>query len=215
MFRGGIAAIGGSLIALAIAASPALATTDRVDYSDHANPICASSNAQMEQLYESTEAEIERLDHLRPKNRKKYRRLRERSERLYEQLPFQELALYQAELDQLKSLAAPPGYDATVAGWLANRQQIATLYLQYLQIEQKQERLFGAFHHFHKRPSRNTIKRVLKRVHHLERLSDQTEEQLLTDSKVDLELGSRMGAAYCVTGATGQLPTSVSEPDDD
>jgi hypothetical protein len=211
MFRGGIAAVGGSLIAMAIAASPAVATTDRLDYADHANPVCASSNAQVERLYESTEAEIERLDDLRPNSRKKSRRLRERSDQLYEQLPFQIVALYQAELDQLKSLAAPPGYDGTVASWLATRQQIATLYLQYLQIEQKQERLFD----FHKRPSRKTIRREQKRLSNLGRLSHQTEDQLVTDAKVDLELGSRLGAAYCVTGATGQLPTSLSGSNED
>jgi hypothetical protein len=211
MWRGGIA-IGGSMIALAIAASPAFATTDRVDYSDKANPICASSNAQVEQLYESTEAEIDRLDSLRPKSRKKARRLRDRSEQLYDGLPFQIVAVYQAELDQLKSIAPPPGYEGTVASWLANRQQIVTLYQQYLQIEQKRDGFFG---NFRKRPSRQTIKRRLKRLNNLERQSTQIEEQLLTDSKVDLELGSRMGAAYCVTGATGELPSSVSGSDED
>jgi phytoene dehydrogenase-like protein len=212
MFRGGIAAVGGSLIAMAIAASPALATTDRLDYADHANPVCASSNAQVEQLYESTEAEIERLDSLHPKNRKKYRRLRERSERLYDQLPFQLLALYQAELDQLKSLAAPAGYEGTVANWLANRQQIATLALESNQIYQQQER---GFRGFHKRPSRKAIKRRQKRLRNLYRRSNQIDDQLVTDSKIDLELGSRMGAAYCVTGATGQLPTDLSGSNED
>jgi len=212
MFRGGIAAIGGGLVALAIAASPALATTDRVDYSDQANPICASSNAQYEQLYESTEAEIDRLDDLHPKSRKKARRLRERSEQLYDQLPFQILAVYRAELDQLKSIAAPPGYESTVASWLANRQQIATLYEHYLQIE---DELYPGPRISHKRTSRKAIIREHKRRDKLERQLLQIEEQFVTAAKVDLELGSRMGAAYCVTGATGQLPTSVSVSDGD
>jgi len=61
MFRGGIAAVGGCLIALGIAAAPALGTTDRLDYADQANPICKSSNKQIDDLYEATEAEVDRL----------------------------------------------------------------------------------------------------------------------------------------------------------
>jgi hypothetical protein len=211
MFRGGIA-IGGGLITLAIAASPALATTDRVDYSDHANPICASSNAQYEQLYESFEQEEERLYDARTKNRKQARRIQRRLEQLDDGFPFKILAIYQSELNQLKAIAPPPGYEGTVANWLANRQQIVTLYQQYVQIEQQEER--GSLN-FHKRPSRKAIKRRQKRRENLERMSVQIEEQLLTDAKINLELGSRMGAAYCVTGATGQLPSSVSVSDED
>jgi hypothetical protein len=211
MLRGGIA-IGGSLVVLAFAASPAFATTDRVDYSDQANPICASSNAQYEQLYESFEQAEERLYNGHPKSRKKARRLQRRVERLYDELPFKILAIYQAELDQLKSIAPPPGYEGTVASWLANRQQILTLYQQYLQIEQEEEDGFGSFH---KRPSRKAIKRRQKRRDNLERLSDQIEEQFVTDTKIDLELGAKMGAAYCVTGATGSLSVNISESDGD
>jgi hypothetical protein len=210
MFRGGIAAVGGSLIALAIAASPALATTDRVDYSDHANPICASSNAQYEQLYDSFEQEEERLYDVRTKNRKQARRIQRRLEQLENEFPFRILAIYESELNQLKAITPPPGYDGTVANWLATRQQILTLYRQYVQIEQEEER--GSVS-FHKRPSRKAIKRRQKRRENLERLSDQIEEQLITDAKVDLELGAKMGAAYCVTGATGSLAVSITGSD--
>jgi len=211
MLRGGIA-IGGSLVVLAFAASPAFATTDRVDYSDQANPICASSNAQYEQLYESFEQELKRLESVHPKNRKQARRFSKRFGKLYDELPFKILAIYQAELDQLKSIAPPPGYEETVASWLANRQQILTLYQQYLQIEQEEDNGFGTLH---KRPSRKAIKRRQKRRDNLERLSDQIEEQFVTDSKIDLELGAKLGAAYCVTGATGSLAVSISESDGD
>jgi hypothetical protein len=210
MFRGGMAAVGGSLIALAIAASPALATTDRVDYSDHANPICASSNAQYEQLYDSFEQEEERLYDVRTKNRKQARRIQRRLEQLENEFPFRILAIYESELNQLKAITPPPGYDGTVANWLATRQQILTLYRQYVQIEQEEER--GSVS-FHKRPSRKAIKRRQKRRENLERLSDQIEEQLITDAKLDLELGAKMGAAYCVTGATGSLAVSITGSD--
>jgi hypothetical protein len=209
MPRGGIIAVGGSLIALALAASPALATTDRLDYADQANPICKSSNKQAEDLYESTEAEIDRLENLRPKNRKQARRIWAREEQLYEQLPFQTQALYQAELDQLKALAAPPGYENTVATWLGARQEISTLYLQIIQIDQQEEHLGD----IRKRPSRKAIKRRHKRYQALERLYNAAVDRILIVAEVDLELGTRMGAAYCVTGATGQLPASIADPD--
>src|SRR5882724_8102584 len=107
MFRGGIA-IGGGLIALAIVASPALATTDRVDYSDQANPICASSNAQYEQLYESFDQEEERLYDVRTKSRKQAHRIQRRLDQLDNEFPFKILAIYQSELNQLKAIAPPP-----------------------------------------------------------------------------------------------------------
>lgn len=207
----GVTATAVAMAGLAIAAAPAGATTDRIDYSDQANPICASANKQVEDLYEFVEAETDRLESLRPRNRKKARRLLDRAERLYEQLPFQFLAIYQAELDQLKSIAPPPGYEGTVASWLATRQEIATLYQQYLQIQQEEDRLFGPPG---KRRSRKAIKRARKRRESLERASVRIVVRFGTDDKIDLELGAKLGAAYCVTGATGELPESIIEPSD-
>jgi hypothetical protein len=211
MFKGGIVAIGGSLLALGLAASPALATTDRLDYADQANPICKSANKQADDLYEATEAEIDRLDNLRPKNRKQARRIWAREEQLYDQLPFQTQALYQSELDQLKALAAPPGYENTVASWLGARQEIATLYLQYVQADQQADQGFA---NPGKRPSRKQIKRHHKRLQALERIQDAAIARIITLADVDLELGTRMGAAYCVTGATGRLPETIVDPGD-
>jgi hypothetical protein len=181
-----------------------------LDYADQANPICKSSNKQAEDLYESSEAEIERIENLRPKNRKQARRLSNRADQLYEQLPFQTQALYQAELDQLKALAAPPGYENTVATWLGTRQEISTLYLQVIQIEQREEQGFGRLP---RHPSRKALKRRHKRYEALERLYDAAIDRFLIIAEVDLELGTRMGAAYCVTGATGGLPASIADPD--
>jgi hypothetical protein len=190
--------------ALAIAATPARATTDRVDYSDQANSICASTNKQTLQLYEAFEAEAERLEKLHPRNRKKARRIYERIERLYEQLPFQYVALYRAELVQLKAIAAPPGYEDVVARWLGTREEIAALYLQYIQIDQELENGPALKH-----PSRKALKRRQKRRANLERLESQVEDGLLVDFEVDLELGAKMGAAYCVTGADGEIAAVV------
>jgi hypothetical protein len=209
---GGIAT-GVAAAALALTAAPALATTDRVDYSDQANPICASTNKQIEQAYDSFEAALERLDNVHPKNRKQARReARKRGrlfERLYEELPFKVLALYQSELEQLKAISPPPGYEDTVARWLGTRGEIATLYGQYLQIDRELEGPLVDSGKGGKKPSRKAIKRAQKRRGNLHRLEDQIEERLFNDYEVDLELGAKMGAAYCVTGADGEIATVV------
>jgi hypothetical protein len=206
-FWGAIAA-GAAMAALAITASPAAATTDRVDYSDQANPICASTNKQYDQVYENFEAALERLDQ-RAKNRKQARKRVRQFERLYEQIPLQILALYKAELEQLKAISPPPGYEDTVGRWLGTRGEIATLYEQYLQIDQQLEGPLVEPGKHGKRPSRKAIKRAQKRRVNLHRQEDQIEEQLLNDSEVDLELGAKMGAAYCVTGADGEIATNL------
>jgi hypothetical protein len=198
-------ATGVAIAALAIAASPAAATTDRIDYSDQANPICASTNKQYDQVYESFEAQLDRLDGRRSKNRKQARKRVRQFERLYEQLPFQIIALYKSELEQLKAIAPPPGYEDTVTRWLGTRGEIAALYEQYLQIDQQLEGPLLEPRKDGKRPSRKAIKRAQKRRSNLYRLEDRIEEQLLNDSEVDLELGSKLGAAYCVTGADGEI----------
>lgn len=194
---------------LALSAGPAFATSDRLDYADQANPICKSSNQQTDDLIQSTEAEIDRLYGLHPKSRKKARRLRERRDLLEQQLPFQIVALYQAELENLEKIAAPPGYESTVAAWLGTRQRISALYQKYLQVDQQLESGLGSF----RGRSRKAIKRHLKREQNLFKLEDQITQEFETESAADLELGTRMGAAYCVTGATGNLPPSIVEPD--
>ena len=207
-FMWGAFATGVVAAALALTAAPAAATTDRVDYSDQANPICAAANKQTVDLYESIEAETERLEGLRPKNRKQARRIRKRAERLYDQFPFQSLAIYRAELAQLKGIAAPPGYEDTVARWLGAREQIAALYEQYLQIDSALDSIDVPG------KSRKAVKRALKRERNLERLEDQIDDQLIAAFDVDLELGSKLGAAYCVTGATGDVATNFLDSGD-
>jgi hypothetical protein len=202
----GAIATGVAAAALAMTAAPAGATTDRVDYSDQANPICASANKQSKDLYEFTEAETDRLENLHTKNRKKALRALQRAEQLYDELPFKLLAIYQAELEQLKAIAPPPGYEETVARWLGVRGEIGALYQQYLVNEQQQHQLFEIRP---KKPSRKALKRRHKRHEALEKIAVQIIVQLVNDSEVDLELGSKMGAAYCVTGADGEFDTIV------
>jgi hypothetical protein len=209
LFWGAIAA-GAAVATLAIAASPAAATTDRVDYSDQANPICISTSKQIEQLYESFEAQLERLDEPhRAKNRRQARRqarkLGRRFDRLYEQLPIKVIALYRIELQQLNAIAPPPGYEDSVARWLANRSEIFSLYEQYLQIDRELEGPLVDRGKGGKRPSRKAIKRAQKRYDKLYEREEQIEGRIANDLEVDLELGTKLGAAYCVTGADGEI----------
>jgi hypothetical protein len=205
----GAIAAGAAAVALALIAAPARATTDRVDYSDQANPICISTTKQIEQLYESFEVQLERLEPERAKNRKQARRqgrkLVRRFERLYEQLPLKIIALYKVELEQLKAIAPPPGYEDTVARWITNRAEVFSLYEQYLQVERELDGPLVDRGKDGKRPSRKSIKRAGKRRANLDRLEEQIEEKLLNDSEVDLELGAKLGAAYCVTSADGEI----------
>jgi putative ribosome biogenesis GTPase RsgA len=90
-----------------------------------------------------------------------------------------------------------------VARWLGAREQISALYEQYLQIENALDSIEFAG------KSRKAIRRALKRERKLERLEDQNDDQLLVAFEVDLELGTKMGAAYCVTGADGEITPTV------
>ena len=208
--RQGLLAFAGVVAALAVTAAPAVATTDRIDYSDQANPICASTHRQVLQLYESIEAEAARLDNLHPKSRKKSRQIYKRIGRLYEEFPLRYIALFRAELDQLKAIAPPPGYEGDVARWLATREELVTLYLQYTQIELQLENGPGV----RRPPTRKEVKRRAKRRANLESLEEQIDQKLLTDSETDLELGAKLGAAYCVTGADGVIAVTFSDSGD-
>jgi hypothetical protein len=177
----GVIATGVAMALLAAAATPAGATTDRLDYSDRANPICASSNKQVNDLYEFVETETDRLEDLHPKSRKKAHRIARRAERLYEQLPFQFVAIYRAELEQLKLIAAPPGYEDTVDRWLRTRSEIAALYDEYLRLDRQLSS--PIVRPGKKRPSRKAIKRRLKREGKLFARKRQVEDSCSTTSR--------------------------------
>ena len=202
--RRGPLALALAVTGLALSAAPGMATTDRVDYSDQANPICKSTNNQVLHLYDSIEAEEQRLENAHRLTRKQARKIFKRIDRLYEQIPFRFVELFRAELEQLKAILPPPGYENDVASWLATRGEIGTLYLQYLQIEQQLEGSEGPRPH-----SRKGVNRRAKRRATLHSLESQVESKLVVDLETDLELGSKLGAAYCVTGADGEIAVNI------
>lgn len=202
--RGAIA-LAIAMIALAITAVPALATSSRAEYDDQVNPICQSANTQAEQLLQAFEQQLRGLEGKQVRG-KKARRLRKKIDRLYNQLPSQWLAIFQSEFEQLKAVPPAPGDEGLVSDWLGNRGRLLSLTAQLFEVERQLEKLYDGVHRAH---SLRAFKRLLKRQERqekrLEALNESLYEQLESASKIDLELGTRVGATYCVTGATGSL----------
>jgi hypothetical protein len=197
----GVIAIAVAMAALAISASSANATTNRADYAAQVNPICASANAQIKQLFETFDQELSRLDRKANKARgRKQEQLEARIEKLFTQLPGQSLAIAYAALAQLRSVSAAPGDEALVSTWLANRQTILDLSEQANRIQKRADRLFNrAF----KGRSFRAFTRLTRRVDALQRKAYRIYEQIEPLADKDVELGTQLGATYCVTEATG------------
>jgi hypothetical protein len=203
----GAIAAGVAVTALAIVAAPASATTDRADYDAQVNSICKASNTQQEQFVDSLEQTLHRLDRRSHKLRgKKRRKIEQRIERLFEQAPSQSLAIVSAELAQLKAVSPAAGDETLVGEWLAKRDLEVQLYLQSIQIEAQIDKVFEKdfVAHSYKQLLKKTRRqdRLLKR---LQRQENSLYEQLEAANKADLELGTELGATYCVTGATGTV----------
>jgi ribosome-associated translation inhibitor RaiA len=201
-FVWGAIATGVAVAALAMAATPARATTDRVDYDAQVNPICASANAEAKQLYESAEQTFARLDRKADKARgKKRKKLEARSERLFEQLPDLSLAIYFRELDRLKGVPPATGDETLVSDWLTNRQTALDLTAQANRIGKRADRLFTKGFRGH---TLKAIQRWEKKFKKLQQQVNQIYQELEPLNERDIELGTQLGATYCVTFATGQ-----------
>jgi hypothetical protein len=191
-----------ALIVLAATAMPASAASTRADYDAQVNPICASANAEAKQLYESAEQTFARLDRKADKARgKKRRKLEARSERLFEQLPGLSLAIYLRELESLKGVPATPGDETLVSDWLTNRQTVLDLTAQANRIGRRADRLFTKGFRGH---TLKAIQRWENKFRKLQQRVNQIYQQLEPLDDKDVELGTRLGATYCVTDATGQ-----------
>jgi superfamily II RNA helicase len=198
----GALAISIALVALALAAAPALATTDRPDYDAQVNPICASANAQSEQvdaLFVQTFAQLKhRASKVHGKKRKK---ILNRLEGLFYDITDQQVAVYNAELGRLKQVSAAPGDEKLVSDWLTARQQVLDLTSQANAIARVSDRLFTRA--FEKTRSLRQFIRLQKKVSALDRQVDVLYSQIEPLYRQDIELGAKLGAAYCVSEATG------------
>jgi hypothetical protein len=201
--RGGVISVGGVVAVLAVLAAPAQATTDRADYAVQANTICKSSNAQQDQLYESFEQTVKRLNAKEQKARgKKRERIEKRLNVLFDQLPVQGLAIFSTEIGQLAQVAPAPGDEAVVADWIAGRRSLVDLIAQSNAIETRLEHLFDSNRIFH---SLRGFRKLDRKERRLKRQAAALAPQIEALEKKDLELGTELGATYCVTGASGTV----------
>jgi uncharacterized protein YoxC len=106
----GLIALAIALVALAIAACPASATTDRSDCAAQVNTVCKSVNTLQKQLFDTFEQTERQLDAKANKLRgKKRRKIQKRAESLFDQLPNQSLAIFATEVTQLAQVPAASG----------------------------------------------------------------------------------------------------------
>jgi ribosome-associated translation inhibitor RaiA len=190
-----------TLIALAITVTAAYATTDRTEYAAQVNTICRSANAQQKQLYEAFEQAIDRLDAKEKKARgRKVAKIEQAIERLFNQIPVQSLAIADAEHAQVKQIAPAPGDEALVSEWVGINQSVLDLNRQIQAIERRAERLFDAPFKGHSIRAFGKRDRKQKR---LERQANGLYQQLEPLYDRYVEVGTQLGATYCVTSATG------------
>jgi ribosome-associated translation inhibitor RaiA len=201
---GGAIATGVAAAALAIAASPARATTDRNDYDAQVNPICASANAEAEQAYEAFEQSFAQLKRKASKvHGKKREKISRRIDSLFFDVGDQQVAVYAAEVERLKQVSAAPGDESLVADWLATRQQVVDLSAESNRLQREEDRLFTRT--FSGVKSFRKFIRLQKKLSVLDRQLNVLASQIEPLARRDIELGAKLGASYCVSSATGTL----------
>jgi hypothetical protein len=198
----GVTAFALTALALALFAGQASATTDRADYASQANAICKSGNAQQKQLIDTFEQTQRQLDARAKKVRgKKRRKIQKRAESLFDQLPGQSLAIFGNEVAQLTQVPAAPGDEGLVSDWISGRVSLVDLVRQSNAIELRIEHLYDnvVFR------SPRGFRKLDRKEKRLQRQANSLYQQIRALSDRDLELGTELGATYCVTGATGTL----------
>lgn len=203
----GLIALSIALIALAVAACPASATTDRSDYATQVNTVCKSGNTQQKQLFDNFEQTERQLDAKANKLRgKKRRKIQKRAESLFDQLPNQSLAIFATEVTQLAQVPAASGDEGLVSEWIAGRRSLLDLLTQTNAIELRIEHLFDnvTFR------SPRGFRKLDRKEKRLQRQANLLYQQIEALAEKDLELGTELGATYCETGATGTIVSSGS-----
>jgi hypothetical protein len=188
--------------AFMLGASSAWATTDRDDYDAQVNPICASANIQSEQLGQAIQQTYARL---KRKASKVHGRKRDKLERRLDALFFdysdQNVAVYLGEIARLRQVSPAPGDEALVSDWLSARQSTLDLTSQENALSRREDRLFTRTFE-HTKSLRQFIK-AQKRLSILDRQIAVLQSQLEPIYRQNVELGAKLGAAYCVSEATG------------
>jgi hypothetical protein len=220
--RGGLVGTLLALIALTVAAAPATAASTRAEYAAQANQICKLANTQIEQAALEARAKLKRLARKekkskggssiiafsgKAKRKKSGRGVLDAFDRIFNALYEQAEQIARAELAQLELLAAAPGDESLVAAWVANRRLMLDLSEMLSEVDRRQARVFSKLdaggRGFSPKKFFQRIKRLNRRIERLEQQAESIYQQLEAAAKVDLEYGTQLGAAYCVTEATG------------
>jgi hypothetical protein len=191
---GKIVVVCAAAIALHVAGASAAAT--RSEYAAQVNPICASANAQADQVFKRLARKVRKLDRAQGKKGNGLGLLG-RIGKLFAQADRRTEQIYDAELAQIAPIAPAPGDEAVVASWLGNRAQLLTLVKRISRLNEKIQRLFSGI------PDQKGFAH-LKR---LERRSKRLAKEYARLDDIDLELGTQLGVSYCVTGATATFIT--------
>jgi hypothetical protein len=174
--------------------------TSRGDYAALVNPICASTNAEVDELSRRTSRELKLLDRkLKRATGADRRRLLARRQKLSSSLPGRRLKLFSAELGQLRSVPAAPGDESLVLSWLDTRKAILDLSAQVNLIDRRVDSLLGRF----TTRSIPELNRLERKIRKLDKRAGQLNNQLISLQNLDDDLGTELGAASCIAEAGG------------
>jgi hypothetical protein len=193
--------------ALALGAAPALATADRAEYAANANPVCAAANAQSERLLDDFSRRLTKLSQKENESRGRNGRSPFTDiDRMFSRINARLLALSAATNGQLQNIAPAPGDEAIVGSWLAARTESVALLVRSNRIDKKISRLFNQTFSGSLGKGFKAIRRAEARQRKLEARQARIAARYFELYEVDVELGTKLGATYCVTSATRYTP---------
>jgi Skp family chaperone for outer membrane proteins len=184
-----------ALIGLAAFSASAAATTDRANYVAQVDPICVAANAQDQRLSAASEQEFSRIHReLRNAGERRREKLLARDRKLSATLPDQHLRIRYSELARLLDIAAAPGDEGLVSGWLDARKVVLDLSTQVNRLDRQVDRL-------HKRfltTDLQLLNELDRKIRQIDQQIDKLENKLISAEDTELDLGTQLGATDCV-----------------
>jgi hypothetical protein len=194
----GLIVLAATALIAGVFAAPAGAATTRADYAAQVNPICATANGQVDQVYADLKRAFRKFEGTYAG--KKIRRLEKHQTRLNRQLHERTEAITTIELGQLGQVVPASGDEEIVSKWIANRRVLQGLAIASNELSERADRIFNRL--FSGKNARSYIRNERK-LDRVQRQSGRLYQQIRLAEGVDLELGTQLGATYCVTGASG------------
>jgi Skp family chaperone for outer membrane proteins len=180
---------------MAVFSATALATTDRAGYAAQVNPICAAANAQDQRLSDASEREFSRIhQELKKAGERRREKLLARDRKLSAALPDQHLRIRYSELARLRDVAAAPGDEGLVSGWLAARKAVLDLSTQVNRLDRQVDRL-------HKRfltTDLQLLNELDRKIRQIDQRVDKINNKLISAEDTELDLGTQLDATDCV-----------------